>query len=233
MGLANLQFGAHHAMKRMLAFAALLCTSTLSLASLPQPVLQVFEAYSWQPNAYHIPYAPDSRQRCVKDELHDLIRHYADHFRLDANLVYALIYQESRCNPKAVSKAGAVGLMQLMPQFGAVDAVEWLTGVKLDRIPSHYLKDPHLNVLLGTAYLRMLFNTFQDIPDGEPRVRAVLAGYNWGPTRVRRRAEPLMVAHDPITQSRNWTLMIPVEETRDYVSRVVLYYTYLHTLGAR
>lgn len=220
-------------MRRLIVAALLWTMATATQAALPAQVLAVLDEYSWHPNADLIPHAGDSRQRCVIDELHDLIRHYSDHFQLDSNLVYALIYQESRCNTRAVSSAGAVGLMQLMPQFGAVDAVEWLTGVKMDKVPSQYLKDPHLNILLGTAYLRMLFNTFQDIPDGEPRVRAVLAGYNWGPTRVRRRAQPLLVSNDPIAQSRNWTLMIPVEETRDYVSRVVLYYTYLHTLGAR
>lgn len=196
-------------------------------ATLPPRVLSVLQDYGWSYQPTLIPHRAHSSQRCVDPVLHQLIAHYSAHFDIDENFVYALIFQESRCSVTAISHAGAVGLMQLMPQWGAVDAMEWLTGVKLSRVDPALLRDPHLNVLLGTAYIRMLVNTFADVEDGEPRQRLVLAAYNWGPTRVRDRMSRMKRTGDPVRDARDWTANIPVHETRDYVTRVVLYHHYL------
>jgi len=211
-------------MKTLLCAIAILLSPHLSYAgteSLPVSVRVVLSQYGWQPDPDYVPHRLRSSDRCAHHNLHALVSHYSNHFDLDENLVYAVIYQESRCNTKAISKAGAVGLMQLMPQWGAVDAIEWLTGVRMDRMSPELLEDPHLNVLLGTAYLRLLINTFQDVPEGEARDRVVLASYNWGPTRVRN-----LLPETPLPDVwayRQWTTKIPVYETRDYVTRIVAY----------
>ena len=98
-----------------------------------------------------------------------------DHFISEASIKYgipfkllkALIKVESDFNPKAVSKAGAIGLMQIMP--ANFDALE---------ITNPF--NPRENILGGTLYLKQLMTRF------EGRLPLVLAAYNAGPTRVER-----------------------------------------------
>lgn len=86
---------------------------------------------------------------------------------VDPHLVHAVISAESAFNPKAVSSAGAMGLMQLMPatadRFGVSDAF-----------------DPIANIDGGVRYLRWLLNRFNN------DLNLVLAGYNAGENAVIR-----------------------------------------------
>ncbi len=91
---------------------------------------------------------------------------YSKKNRLDPRLVYALIEQESRFNPAAVSPKGAQGLMQIMPD------TQRLLGLK-DPF------DPERNIAAGTRYLREMLDKFQT------EVMA-LAAYNAGPGAVAR-----------------------------------------------
>jgi len=103
--------------------------------------------------------------------LRDLIRSYillASHvYRVPAALIHAVIATESSFDPNARSKAGAVGLMQLMPGTASMMGAS-------DR------RDPRENVLAGTRYLRVLINRF----NGD-FIRSV-AAYNAGPGAVER-----------------------------------------------
>jgi hypothetical protein len=96
------------------------------------------------------------------------IREASDLYGVSADLVRAVIHTESNFDPKAVSGAGACGLMQLTP----VTLRE--LKVKIDPF------DPRENILAGTQYLAMLLERF----DGN--VPLALASYNAGPTAVRR-----------------------------------------------
>lgn len=94
-------------------------------------------------------------------------------------LVQAVIHVESGTkdkphgDPSAVSKKGAVGLMQIMPATGK----EWHRKLGL---PGEYdPKDPAQNVLIGTAYLNYLMDEF----DGDEEL--ALTAYNQGPQRVK------------------------------------------------
>jgi soluble lytic murein transglycosylase len=87
---------------------------------------------------------------------------------VSADLVRAVIQTESNFNPRAVSRAGARGLMQLTPVT--------LRQVKMQIDPF----DPRENILAGTKYLGMML----DRHDGN--VPLALASYNAGPTAVRR-----------------------------------------------
>lgn len=95
-----------------------------------------------------------------------LIQKVAQKYRLDPNLLHAVIRAESAYNPKAVSPKGAVGLMQLMPEtakrYGAGDR-----------------RDPAQNIEAGSRYLRDLIDTFGEI-------KLAVAAYNAGENAVRK-----------------------------------------------
>ena len=93
------------------------------------------------------------------------LTHAAASANLSPTLLSALVWQESRWNPQAVSSKGAVGLAQLMPA----------TARDLGVNPA----DPTANLIGGARYLRTLLDEF----DGN--VEKALAAYNAGPGRVR------------------------------------------------
>ncbi|MEB3299682.1 MAG: lytic transglycosylase domain-containing protein [Candidatus Sericytochromatia bacterium] len=104
-----------------------------------------------------------------------LIEREASRQGLDPLLVAAVIRIESGFDPRAVSSAGACGLMQLMP-----DTARWMAGKAGEPDPTGHLEDPAVNVRLGTAYLRYLHGPFR----GDRR--RVLAAYNAGAANVMR-----------------------------------------------
>lgn len=102
---------------------------------------------------------------------------------LDPTLVLALIQAESNFAPTAISTAGAVGLMQLMPDQGARHAHRLLTGEDRSVAP-HELRDPANNLRLGMTYLRYLDDHYRGIGDPDLRRATVIAAYNAGPGRL-------------------------------------------------
>lgn len=91
---------------------------------------------------------------------------------LDPHLVLGLISVESSFNPRAVSRRGAKGLMQLMPSVARTFSKELsMEGAVFD---------PELNVKIGVHYLAQLVDRFGDI-------ESALVAYNYGPTYVGRR----------------------------------------------
>ena len=99
--------------------------------------------------------------------------------RLDLALVMAVMHVESRFHNFAISPAGAIGLMQILPSTGEELA-------RREGIPwrgSQTLLDPATNVRLGITYLRELSDRYR----GD--LHAALAAYNWGPGHVDRRIQ--------------------------------------------
>ena len=102
----------------------------------------------------------------------DLIKKYSELVGWDWRLSASLVYQESQFNPNTKSWAGAVGLMQLMPntakQFGITN-----------------LKNPEQNINGGFKYLTYLDNLWKEsITDSTERIKFVLASYNVGPGHI-------------------------------------------------
>jgi len=123
---------------------------------------------------------------------------------LDASFIAAVICTESRFNKEAESHAGAIGLMQIMPETG-----EWIAGkIGMDDFTAEMLKDPEVNMRLGCWYLNYLMDKF----DGN--VVNVAAAYNAGHNKV---AEWLK---DPSYSENGQLTNIPYEETANYVKRI-------------
>lgn len=101
----------------------------------------------------------------VSDKYDAYIREAAKKYQVSFPLIKAIIQAESSFNPRAVSRAGALGLMQLMP-----------ANVQLLKIRDPF--DPWENIMGGTRFFKNLLNRY----DG--RLSLALAGYNAGPHRV-------------------------------------------------
>jgi len=127
---------------------------------------------------------------------------------VDAWVLRGLVRQESGFDAHARSRAGALGLTQLMP----ATARGLARSVLRARYRRAFLYDPGVNARLGAAYLKRLIDGFHG------STILGLAAYNGGPSRVARvmRDNPRL-AEDELFET------IPVFETRDYVRRVILY----------
>ncbi|MGB1270491.1 MAG: transglycosylase SLT domain-containing protein, partial [Endozoicomonas sp.] len=128
--------------------------------------------------------------------------------RLDYPWVIAIARQESAFHPRAKSRAGARGLMQLMPATAKQTAQK-------HRIPyrkTSELFNPDTNIALGTAHLAWLADNFDN-----SRIYAT-AAYNAGSTPVRRWLRDR--GHLPLDI---WVETIPYDETRNYVQNVLAF----------
>ena len=109
--------------------------------------------------------APGENRSINKDDVLNLIDNAADRAGLEPALVKAVTQVESNFNPYAVSKAGAVGLMQLMPNTGA-------------EMGAKDLLNPVENLNAGSQYLKNLLNKYHD------DLPKAIAAYNAGPGAV-------------------------------------------------
>jgi soluble lytic murein transglycosylase len=132
------------------------------------------------------------------------VRKASSSTRLPQSLIYAVIRQESLYRADAGSSAGALGLMQLMPETARRTARK--AGIK---VPTRSeLLTPSVNVPIGSAFLRGLV----DRADGQ--LPLAIAGYNAGPNAARRWLPAAPMETDV------WVENIPFNETRAYVQRV-------------
>lgn len=123
-------------------------------------------------------------------DLRDLLAHAGTQHNIDVDLLASVVHAESGGQVKAVSRAGAQGLMQLMPStahdLGVTDTFQ---------------ADQNING--GTAYLDMLLTRYDDPHNPKRGLDLALAAYNAGPAAVDR-----------------YHGIPPYPETRAYVSRV-------------
>ncbi len=144
-------------------------------------------------------------------------------FTLDRALLFAIMRQESRFEPRLVSHAGATGVMQIMPETAHDVANDGADYQGLDR---RRLFDPQWNLSLGQRYIAGLMTS--------PRVAGNLAhltaAYNAGPSNLLRWRRDLDEISDPLMFIES----IPMRETRDYVRKVLTnYWIYETRLGQR
>ncbi|HXY40038.1 MAG TPA: transglycosylase SLT domain-containing protein [Vicinamibacteria bacterium] len=146
------------------------------------------------------------------------LRAAADEESVDAALLAALILQESTFDPAALSRAGARGLMQVMPA----------TGRRLARATGHRyrraaLSDPHVSLDFGTHYLKQMSDRYSG------SIEKVLAAYNAGPERV-----DAWTAERGERSAEEFIETIPFTETRSYVMLIMAsreHYRRIYGLG--
>lgn len=129
-------------------------------------------------------------------EYRAIVEGHAENYGLDPALLAAVIYRESKFDPNAVSEAGAVGLMQLLPE--TAKGIATYTGGSKFRVED--LRDPEINVRYGSFYLRRLIRKYGDL-------ELALAAYHAGQGNVDEwlgRGERILFA-----------------ETREYVDDVL------------
>src|SRR5437763_8747408 len=129
----------------------------------------------------------------------------------ERSLVLAIVRQESAFAPDAMSRVGARGLMQLMPATAAGVASKLQLPFSLDRLTT----DGVYNMTLGRSYIERLIDDF-----GGSYALAI-AAYNAGPGRVRQWLHDFGDPRGRGIDMVDWIEMIPFNETRTYVQRVL------------
>lgn len=165
--------------------------------------------------AKSLPLLSDHRLR-RRDMYIDHINFYSQLQGLRPELVTAVIDVESYFNRHAKSKAGAKGLMQLVPKEGGRDAMT-LSG-RGDRIPTdEELFDPKTNIDLGTTYLKHLMERYSYVRDMSAREYLTLAAYNWGMGNVDIEIRP---TSDITSNQVLYRLNAAPKETKEYIRKI-------------
>ena len=142
----------------------------------------------------------------------DTIQKHAGGAGLDPYLAAAVIYQESRFRANAVSRAGARGLMQIMPLTGRDIA----RSLRERGYQKSQLFEPERNVRYGIHYLAGLLQRY------EGSVTRALAAYNAGSGRVRKWSDGRPLESDEFIER------IPFRETRLYVKKILVAHAGYH-----
>ena len=129
---------------------------------------------------------------------------YAKEYEVDENLIYAIIKAESNFDENAVSRSNAVGLMQLMYDT-AVDIAK-LINLEIDEEKLH---EPDVNINLGTKYIAILLQKYQNI-------EVALAAYNAGSGNVDN-----WIANGTIYADGSNIEEVPFKETNNYVRKIL------------
>jgi soluble lytic murein transglycosylase len=130
---------------------------------------------------------------------------------VDRSIVYAVMRTESGFDPRDVSPANAVGLMQVTPEAGRDTASRF-------RLPFDWTRmicDPVYNTQMGAAELAGLMRDYRDF------FLLIFAGYNAGRGRVEKWIAQYGDPRHPNVDPVDWVERIPFAETRNYVERVM------------
>ncbi len=130
---------------------------------------------------------------------------------VETSIVYAIARQESAFNPRTVSSANALGLMQVTPAAGRHVARKFRVPFDQKRL----LHDPVYNVQMGAAELADVLERYRG------SYILAFAAYNAGSGRVREWLERYGDPRDSTVDAVDWVERIPFAETRNYVQRVM------------
>ncbi|HEV7903780.1 MAG TPA: transglycosylase SLT domain-containing protein [Pyrinomonadaceae bacterium] len=156
-----------------------------------------------------------------------LIARQASVYRLDPDLVWSIIYEETYFSPWKIGEDAEIGLMQVTPTVGREWAAE--TGMRefsqqMARDPKSLLADPERNIQVGCWYLEKISKDYRDQPDAEARM---VAAYNAGPSRAAE-WNRTKAGQTPLNAAQ-FIERIDIASTRAYVSSILARYRELKT----
>ena len=137
-------------------------------------------------------------------EYEEIVEEYSKEYELDSNLIYAIIKAESNFKKDAISNKGAKGLMQLMDATSA--DIANVLNIKFD---NEKILEPQYNIMIGTKYISMLINKYQNIS-------LALAAYNAGSGNVDK-----WIKEGTLNDNGNNIENIPFKETNNYVRKIL------------
>ena len=156
-----------------------------------------------------------------------LIARQAAIYRVDPDLVWSIIYEETYFSPWKTGKDGEIGLMQVTPTVGREWATE--TGMRelerqMQTNPESLLRDPERNIQIGCWYLEKIYEQFRDEPEAEIRM---IAAYNAGPSRAVEwsRTDP----PGNVQSGAEFINRIDIPSTKAYVTSIMQRYRQLKT----
>lgn len=130
------------------------------------------------------------------------VQEFSRVYRLESALVFAIIKQESDFDKNAISRSGALGLMQILPS-----TAKWIAGELKQNYAEEMMFNPNINIEFGCFYLRYLFDKFEDVD-------IVVCAYNAGEKKVLDWCENGKLKEESIDYP----------ETMNYLKKVKGYY---------
>ena len=158
------------------------------------------------------------------------VQQYAKKYGISENLIYAIIQTESNFNQFAVSGAGAIGLMQVVPTSAGRDAYKHTKGKSWTPSKS-YLFNAKNNIELGSGYLQILNEKYlKGINNKISKEYCVISAYNTGSGNVlktfntsRSKATNIINSKTPSEIYSTLVEKLPYKETRRYLKKVVTF----------
>lgn len=165
---------------------------------------------------------PEELSRIYPTYYWEEISEAAAEAQIDPYLVLSVIRQESTFNEKAVSRAGARGLMQIMPHTG----LNLARRLEVKPFELHALFDPAVSIRLGSYFLGDQMRQFTNDAGSDLGYELGLAAYNAGPHNARRWLKTF-----PSEDPDAFVERIPFKETRLYVKLVLRNYAIYKALS--
>ncbi len=128
---------------------------------------------------------PESEIQKFKEYFSDIIVH-AEREQVSLPLVLAIIKSESNFDTEAVSSAGALGLMQLMPNTARAEHRQFRTISPGDTFNPNDVLKPQMNIALGIQHIKRLDAILAGVKDPYLKRQVIIASYNAGLSRVKR-----------------------------------------------
>ena len=139
-----------------------------------------------------------------KTDYSEIIQSKCEKYEIDKNLVFSIIKAESGFNQNAVSKVGAIGLMQILPSTG-----EWVSKKIGLNYKENDLYNAEINIEIGVYYLSYLIELFEN------NLENAICAYNAGQYTVMSWLNSKEYSDDGINLSK-----IPYNETKNYLTKV-------------
>ncbi|SHF23626.1 Transglycosylase SLT domain-containing protein [Marinitoga hydrogenitolerans DSM 16785] len=154
-----------------------------------------------------------------------LINNVKSKYGIPRPFILSIIQKESSFLPNSRSRSGALGLMQLIPRYGATEAYIYLFKRKPNpRALINELYNPEKNILYGTTYIYLLHTKyFKFEKEYSKRKYMVIAGYNMGPVAISKRVRGLNLEKMNLSGLYNYLLSNTRKETSDYLKKVLQY----------